>query len=80
MSDRIEDGGPAGPVAIAAQMPWRDGDGYSWGGEAVLTIGERAVLFGSGREAFELAKEVALRWNEARASERLTPRSQGLST
>ncbi len=49
--------------ATASQLPWRDGDGYSWGGEAVLTIGDRSILIGAGKEAFELAKEIAKRWN-----------------
>lgn len=49
--------------ATASQLPWRDGDGYSWGGEAVLTIGDRSIMIGAGKEAFALAQEIANRWN-----------------
>ena len=49
--------------AYASQLPWRDGDGYSWGGEAILTIGDRSIMIGAGKEAFALAQEIAKRWN-----------------
>lgn len=49
--------------AYASQLPWRDGDGYSWGGEAVLTIGNKAIMIGAGKEAVALAQEIARRWN-----------------
>lgn len=49
--------------AHAAQLPWRDGDGYSWGGEAILTIGGRAIMIGAGKESLALAQEIARRWN-----------------
>lgn len=49
--------------AAASQLPWRDGDGYSWGGEAILTIGDRSIMIGAGKEAFALAQEIAKRWN-----------------
>lgn len=51
--------------ARASQLPWRDGDGYSWGGEAVLTIGARSVVIGAGKEALALAQEIERRWNLA---------------
>lgn len=49
--------------AQASQLPYRDGDGYSWGGEAVLTIGTRSIMIGAGAEALALAHEIARRWN-----------------
>lgn len=49
--------------AIVSRLPYRDGDGYSYGGEAIITIGERSVLVGSGKEAYALAQEIARRWN-----------------
>lgn len=49
--------------ANASQLPWRDGDGYSWGGEAILTIGEKSIMIGAGKEAMALAQEIARRWN-----------------
>lgn len=49
--------------AYVSQMPWRDGDGYSYGGEVILNIGDKALLIGSGRDARELADEIARRWN-----------------
>jgi hypothetical protein len=55
-------------VATVSQMPFHDGDGYSWGGDAVLTIGERSFHFGSGKGARDLAEEVARRWNSASAA------------
>lgn len=50
-------------TATVSRLPYHDGDGYSWGGEAILTIGDKSVFIGAGKEAFELAKEIALRWN-----------------
>lgn len=49
--------------AQASQLPWRDGDGYAWGGEAVLTIGDRSIMIGAGKECVALAQEIARRWN-----------------
>ncbi len=49
--------------ARASQLPYRDGDGYSWGGEAILTIGTRSILIGAGKEALALAQEIERRWN-----------------
>lgn len=49
-----------------SQMPWINGDGYSWGGEAIVTIGECAIMVGAGKEAETLAREIARRWNAAR--------------
>lgn len=55
-------------VATVSQLPFHDGDGYSWGGDIILTIGERALHFGSGKETREFAEEVARRWNSGRAA------------
>lgn len=49
--------------AHVSQLPWRDGDGYSWGGEAILSIGNLAIMIGSGKDALALANEMANRWN-----------------
>jgi len=55
-------------AAIVSRMPYHDGDGYSWGGETILTIGDRSINFGSGNEANKLANEIAARWNSGRAA------------
>lgn len=49
--------------ARVAQLPSHSGDGYGYGGGAVLIIGEHAIQFGEGSDAYQLAKEVARRWN-----------------
>jgi hypothetical protein len=69
MADRIEDGGPAwsGVAAGFHVLPYGSGDGYGYGGGAVLTVGDRAFLIGEGNDATKIAKELARLWNEARA-------------
>ncbi len=52
--------------ARVSQLPWRNGDGYSWGGEVILSIGGTALLVGSGNPDLRLAMEIARRWNAAR--------------
>lgn len=49
--------------ANAAQLPYHSGDGYSWGGGAILTIGGRAIVIGEGDGSYEFAREIARRWN-----------------
>lgn len=49
--------------AIASQLPWREGDGYAYGGEAILTIGVKSIMIGPGKDSFTLAQEIAKRWN-----------------
>ena len=49
--------------ARASQLPYQSGDGYSYGGAAVVTIGERSIMVGEGDGAFEFAREIARRWN-----------------
>lgn len=53
-------------TARVARLPWRDGDGYSWGGEVILIIGETALQLGSSKEDFQLAMELASAWNARR--------------
>lgn len=53
----------SGQEARASQLPHHSGDGYAWGGGAVVTIGERAIVIGEGDGAFEIAREIARRWN-----------------
>ena len=45
--------------AIVSSLPVMSGDGYGWGGEAVLTIGDQSVVIGD----IALAEEIAERWN-----------------
>ena len=52
-----------GIKAFVTRLPWRNGDGYSWGGEVVLNIGDRAFLICSTREDEALASAMADAWN-----------------
>ena len=45
--------------AKVSHLPTRRGDGYDYGGEAVLMIGDRAFIIGDSI----LANEIAQRWN-----------------
>lgn len=54
--------------ATVAFLPWNEGDGYNWGGGALLVIGETAIPLGCGQPAKELAQEIARRWNVQRAA------------
>lgn len=49
--------------AQAAQLPAHSGDGYGFGGGAVVVIGGRAIVIGEGDGMLALAKEIARRWN-----------------
>lgn len=49
--------------AFYSTLPIHDGDGYSWGGDAVVTIGDRSFVLGGSKQSHELAKEIARRWN-----------------
>lgn len=45
-----------------SQMPWHDGDGYSWGGDVIVSFGCRAINLGSSGhsgEALKLAHLIA---------------------
>lgn len=49
--------------AHAASLPYHTGDGYAYGGAAVVVISERAIMVGEGDGSLELAREIARRWN-----------------
>lgn len=49
--------------AQVAQLPSHSGDGYCFGGGAVVVIGGRAIPIGEGDGALAFAKEIARRWN-----------------
>lgn len=51
--------------ATVSRLPWNDGDGYSYGGQVVLTIGGRSMLFGNSNDDKGFADEIAKRWNAA---------------
>lgn len=53
--------------ARVSALPEHSGDGYGWGGGAIVTIGQRSIMLGEGREAHALAEEIARRWNAGRA-------------
>ena len=48
-------------VAETAATPSHNGDGYGYGGAAVLIIGGRAILL--GERDHDLALAIAARWN-----------------
>ena len=50
-------------VADVRKTPIFSGDGYAWGGAAVLTIGRFAIPLGEHPQALGLALEIARRWN-----------------
>ncbi|PWJ80574.1 hypothetical protein C7441_112116 [Pseudaminobacter salicylatoxidans] len=54
--------------AIVSRLPWFYGDGYSYGGQIILTIGGRSVSFGNSGEDELIAIELACRWNAGRAT------------
>lgn len=55
------------PLARAAlhQLPYHDGDGYSFGGDWILTVGERAIHLGAGNESKAVGARIVNLWNEA---------------
>jgi hypothetical protein len=54
------------PEARVSRAPYFTGDGYGYGGGAILTIGTRAILFGEGHESGEIAERIARLWNANR--------------
>lgn len=46
------------PTAVYSFLPYFSGDGYSYGGGAVVTFGAFSVQFGEGPRCHELAKKV----------------------
>ncbi len=55
----------ANEIAVVSYLPYHDGDGYSWGGGTILTIGKRSIAL-SPKDG-KLADEIARRWNASRA-------------
>lgn len=49
--------------ARVSYLPSHSGDGYGYGGGAILTIGELALPVGEGYVAGRIAEELAARWN-----------------
>jgi len=60
--------------ARVSQLPSHSGDGYSFGGGTVITIGQISIVLGDGEYAHLLAEEIARRWNAGRAA--LSPDTQ----
>lgn len=56
-------------------MPQYSGDGYGYGGGAVLCIGRFAIPLGEHPEAMTLAHDIARAWNAALAA--AEPRGEG---
>lgn len=51
--------------AIPSGLPAHSGDGYGYGGGAVVVIGQFTIVIGEGDGAHALARELADRWNRA---------------
>ena len=51
--------------AIVSVLPSYSGDGYGYGGGAIVSIGDVAIQLREGHVARKLAEEVARRWNSA---------------
>lgn len=49
--------------AVVSYLPVYSGDGYGYGGGAVLTIGTVSVGLGESSQAAKVAKDMAHRWN-----------------
>ena len=63
--------------ARVSKLPEHSGDGYGWGGGAIVTIGHISIMLGDGPHAHQLAEEIARRWNSGRAalSQKEAPRA-----
>lgn len=57
-------------AATACKLPEHSGDGYGYGGGAVVVIANRAIPIGEGYASHQLAEEIARRWNAALAAEK----------
>lgn len=55
----------SGYTASLSHMPTHHGDGYGWGGDCILTIGEQSLNLGLGREAVDMARRIVALWNAA---------------
>lgn len=53
--------------AKVCHLPSHSGDGYGYGGGAILCIGSFAIPIGEGRDAEKVARELARLWNDALA-------------
>lgn len=49
--------------AIVSHLPVHSGDGYGYGGGAIVTIDGVSIPIGEGSKAHEIAEEIAERWN-----------------
>lgn len=49
--------------AALSWLPFNSGDGYSYGGGAILVIGDKAIPLGEGYQSGKLGEELARRWN-----------------
>ena len=65
--------------ARVSKLPEHSGDGYGWGGGAIVTIGSVSIMLGDGPDAHQLAAEISRRWNAGRAALPLptTPAGEG---
>jgi hypothetical protein len=54
------------PEARVSYLPYSTGDGYGYGGGAVLTIGGLALPIGENRDAAKVAERIAWLWNTNR--------------
>lgn len=50
--------------ASVSRLPRYSGDGYTYGGGAILTIGCTSIPLGEGENALALGQEIARRWNQ----------------
>lgn len=50
-------------TARVSRLPAREGERYDWGGEFIITIGERAIMIGADESSEQFAREIADAWN-----------------
>ena len=62
--EKLEALGLDDAIAFFGQLPSFSGDGYGYGGGAVVHIGKFIIEIGEGEHASALAKEIVNRWNE----------------
>lgn len=51
------------PTATVSRLPYHNGDGYSWGGDVLVTFGERSIFIGTNQDDMRFARELADAWN-----------------
>lgn len=76
MNDRTEREVSSAPEARVSRLPWRDGDGYSYGGDVILTVGLRAIALSNSKDDEDFAKRLADAWNR-RPTEALAGKGGG---